>query len=186
MNRWIYFFLLCTAGITVFSCRNIFAPELGNLSDEGGLYRSVMSSPQDVLSNFRYAYIYQDSLVYSNILDSAFIFIYYEPDDEGGSGQYVSWSRDIEMRATAGVFRTFSPIDLLWNTTLDSNYSYIKDGVLVRTEKGMFDSANFADMSKTFQLNLGTDLSIVGTAVFDFTRSQRDDQWRISRWLDDF
>ncbi|HDR05181.1 MAG TPA: hypothetical protein ENN84_08060 [Candidatus Marinimicrobia bacterium] len=177
--------LLALSSASLWSCRNIFAPELGDLSSHGGLYRSEMRSIDDVLSNFRYAYIYQDSLVYARLLDSAFTFIYYLHDDQGGGGQYASWGKDLEMRTTAGVFRTFAPIDLIWNTSLDSNYYLIENEQLLRSQKSRFLEANFADMAKTFQLNLGTNIIIVGTAIFDFRRDPIDKQWRLYRWRDE-
>jgi hypothetical protein len=187
-NTWNIFRMLLTLlliGLFCWNCRNIFAPELGDLSGRGGLYRSELRTINDVLSNFRYAYIYQDSLVYARLLDSAFTFIYYLHDDQGGGGQYASWGKDVEMRTTAGIFRTFAPIDLIWNTSLDSNYYLIENEQLAHTQKEPFPEANFADMAKTFQLNLGTNIIIVGTAIFDFRRDPYDKQWRLYRWRDE-
>jgi hypothetical protein len=167
------------------SCHNIFAPELGDTGKTGLMYNPVMSHPSDVLTNFRYAYIYRDSLVYSTLIDSNFIFVYYEPDDEGGGGHYESWPRDVELRTTGGLFRAFRPIDLIWNSTLDSSFSYVRNDTVQRSEKTWFDSANYAEIVKSFQLNLGENLVIIGSAIFNFTRSPYDDQWRIVKWRDE-
>ncbi len=174
------FFLL-----TATSCHNIFAPETGDIEKSGLLYNPVMSRPAHVLENFRYAYIYRDSLVYSTLIDSQVVFVYYEPDDEGGGGHYESWPRDVELRATGGLFRAFRPIDLIWNSTLDSSFSYMKGDTLLKTQKTWFDSSNYAEIVKSFQLNLGDNLVIIGSAIFNFARSPWDNQWRIVKWHDE-
>ena len=167
------------------ACHNIFAPELGDTGKQGMLYHTVMTQPSHVLANFRYAYIYRDSLVYSMLIDSNFVFVYYEPDDEGGGGHYESWPRDVELRVTGGLFRAFRPIDLIWNSTLDSSFSYMKGDTIMKTEKAWFDSANYAEMVKSFQLNLGDNLVIIGSAIFNFIKNPWDGQWRIVRWRDE-
>jgi hypothetical protein len=185
MNKFIFLLLCAVLFILPVSCNNIFAPELGDTGKQGMLYHPVMTHPSQVLTNFRYAYIYRDSLVYSMIIDSNFVFVYYEPDDEGGGGHYESWPRDVELRATGGLFRAFRPIDLIWNTTLDSSFSYIEDDIILKTEKAWFDSANYAEMVKSFQLNLGDNLVIIGSAIFNFIKNPWDGQWRIVRWRDE-
>ncbi|MDD5582008.1 MAG: hypothetical protein PHS99_02195 [Candidatus Marinimicrobia bacterium] len=167
------------------SCHNIFAPETGDIGKTGLLYQPVMDRPNVVLENFRYAYIYRDSLIYSTLIDSNFVFVYYEPDDEGGGGHYESWPRDVELRTTGGLFRAFRPIDLIWNSTLDSSFSYMREDTLLKTEKTWFDSANYAEIVKSFQLNLGENLVIIGSAIFNFVRNPWDKQWRIVKWRDE-
>ena len=68
--------MIITIITLLIGCTNPFAPKL---IDENLLTSSFLTdqkSPQDVLSNFRYAYIFKDSLIYSEILDSSFIGIF--------------------------------------------------------------------------------------------------------------
>ena len=88
------------------ACWNPFAPTEGALEGEKILTLTQQRSPEEVLQNFRYAYIYRDSLVYSALFDTGFVFLYYDPE-VGGSGDYNYWDRDTELRTTARLFRAF-------------------------------------------------------------------------------
>lgn len=166
------------------SCRNIFAPKLGELDGGNSIYRMDMENPADVLHNFRYAYIYRDSLIYSMCLDSEFVFTYYDVNDEAG-GHYDSWLLDTELKTTGRLFRTFSYIDLLWLTTLDSTYMYMENDSLLQTEKTYFTSANFAETVNSFQLTIGDYMTVIGTAEFLF-RKGKDGKWRLLGWTDKY
>jgi len=180
MSAAIIFFLFLFSG-----CRNIFAPAIGELDGGKSIYRLDLASPADVLHNFRYAYIYRDSLMYANLLDSEFVFVYFQPSTESGTGHYDSWMRDTELRATGRLLGAFNYIDLLWQTTLDSAYYTIEDEVIVREESGWFEEANYADISKSYQLTLGDYYTLIGDASFRF-RKDADGKWRILRWEDKF
>ena len=99
--------LLLLANLMLMSCRNPFAPAEGILGGEKILTITQQQSPDEVLQNFRYAYIYRDSLVYSALFDTGFVFLYYDPD-VGGSGDYNYWGRDTELRTTARLFRALN------------------------------------------------------------------------------
>ena len=149
------------------SCWNPFAPSEGVL--EGGLNLTLTQqrTPDEVLQNFRYAYIYRDSLVYSELFDTSFIFIYYD-SEIGGSGGYDYWGRDTELRTTAKLFRAFDNFTLVWNATI------AEDSLDV----------NEQSVTKTFDLSIGGDIFLSGYAVFDFI-SDPSGTWRITRWQDD-
>lgn len=144
-----------------------------------------MDNPQDVLYNFQYSYCYQDSFIYASIIDSDFVFLYYEPADEGGSGHYASWGRDMELKTTGGLLSAFSHVSLTWNSSLDSNFYFVEDGEKNRSEKTTFDSSNFADFYKSFQLNLGENIFLIGNARFEFCKNKLDEQWRLVSWRDE-
>ena len=167
------------------SCKNMFAPTLGDLDGGNSIYRLDQASPADVLHNFKYSYIYRDSLMYSNLIDSEFVFVYYQPSDESGTGHYDSWMRSVELRTTGRFLSAFNYIDLIWQTTLDSAY-YELDGEEIVTERDtLFASANIADFSKSYQLTLGDYTTLVGDADFRF-RKGTDGKWRILRWEDKY
>ena len=56
-------------------CCNPFAPELTNLEQHQAGFITAQKTPVEVLTNFRYAYVFKDSLIYSDVLDSTFLFI---------------------------------------------------------------------------------------------------------------
>ena len=171
--------------LLVFGCKNMFAPTLGDLDGGNSIYRLDQASPAEVLHNFKYSYIYRDSLMYANLIDSEFVFVYYQPSDESGTGHYDSWMRSVELKTTGRFLSAFNYIDLIWQTTLDSAY-YELDGEDILLEADtMFASANIADISKSYQLTLGDYTTLIGDAEFRF-RKGADGKWRILRWEDKY
>ncbi|MEA3500845.1 MAG: hypothetical protein U9R41_07505 [Candidatus Marinimicrobia bacterium] len=181
-NKIFVFFILVL--IFQVSCKNIFAPQLKNFTDERMIFNRFLATPNDVLENFQYSYIYRDSLIYSNLFDSDFVFIYYNADDNGGSGHYDSWLLEVELKTTGRIFRAFSHINLIWNSTLDSNFSYFVDDSLIVQQDTLFSQANSATVSKTFELNLGDEIVIEGTANYEFVK-KKNDEWKIYKWRDE-
>ena len=51
----------------IFSCNNPFAPALAGKDTPISRLLTPQRTPEEVLSNFRYAYTYKDSLVYSEV-----------------------------------------------------------------------------------------------------------------------
>jgi len=151
-------------------CVNPFAPKLDRLSTRSELIITEQKTPEEVLQNFRYAYIFKDSLLYSDLLDSAFIFVYFDPN-QGTSGQFISWGRDVDLRTTGRLFRVFDVIDLIWNATVFEDLGETN-----------------AKVSKSFNLALisgQTELRVSGNAVFYFRKSVADGKWRIIKWKDE-
>ena len=156
------------------SCLNPFAPAL----DKGNLAEDLItdqSTPDEVLSNFKYAYIFRDSLLYADVLDSSFVFQYFDPD-QGASGIFVSWTRETDLKTTGRLLRTFDAINLEWLNTINPD--------TLRNDAGNIESISF---SKSFQLNLassGFQFSVGGFALFTFRQSKADGKWRIVLWVD--
>lgn len=148
-------------------CWNPFAPTEGSFDGGASLSLTEQRSPEEVLQNFRYAYIYRDSLVYSNLFDTSFVFLYFDPEI-GGAGGNDYWGRDTELRTTARLFRTFDHFTLIWNATIS------EDSLDV----------NKRSLTKTFDLSIGGEIFLSGNAVFDFL-SDPEGTWRISRWEDE-
>ena len=150
-------------------CLNPFAPKLHE-GEESELIITEQKTPEEVLQNFQYAYTFKDSLLYSNLLDSSFVFVFFDPN-QGTSGMFVSWGRDVDLQTTGRLFRNFDIIDLHWNSTIYS-----------------FEEENTAELSKSFYLNLSgafADFRISGNAIFSFRKCSFDDKWRITRWKDE-
>ena len=164
--------VLLAAAVVAFSlsCLNPFAPRREQAGGRQNLIITEQKTPEEVLQNFRYAYIFKDSLLYSQLLDSSFIFVYFDPN-LGTSGQFVSWGRDIDLRTTARLFRNFDVIDLIWNSTI---YESVQE--------------NTGEITKSFNLTMLTkdeDIRISGLAVFSFRKSPATGKWLIVRWKDE-
>ncbi len=160
---------LLTGTLFLVGCLNPFAPRISDDLGAGDLIITDQRSPEEVLINFQAAYVFRDSLLYSDLLDTAFIFVYYDPD-ETSSGRFVSWGRDDDLKTSGRLFRHFNVIDLVWNATI---YGWQDDST--------------GTICKGFQLNLtgaDSDYSLTGRAVFSF-RHCRDGRWRITRWKDE-
>jgi hypothetical protein len=152
-----------------FRCFNPFAPKLED-SDKNNLIITPQLTPDEVIQNFKYAYTFKDSVLYADLLDSSFVFIYFDPNLES-SGRFVSWGRDVDLRTTGRLFRNFDVIDLIWNSTIYS-----------------FDETDRAEYSKSFELSLIKDnetINITGNAIFIFKKSAYDSKWRILQWKDE-
>jgi hypothetical protein len=158
-------------GLMSLSCLNPFAPAL----DKGNLAGDLItdqSTPDEVLTNFKYAYIFRDSLLYADVLDSAFVFQYFSFE----LGRFDPWPREVDLRATGRLLRTFDAINLEWLNTINPD--------TLRNDTGNIESISF---SKSFQLNLassGFQFSASGFALFTFRQSKADGKWRIVLWVD--
>lgn len=178
-------FIAITLVFLVFGCKNIFAPVLGDLDGGNSIYKIDQANPDEVLHNFKYAYIYRDSLMYANLIDSDFVFVYYQPGSGSETGHYDSWVRSVELRSTGRFLSAFDYIDLIWQTTLDSSYFEMDDDEIISQRDSLFSTANYADVSKSYQLTLGDYTTLIGDASFRF-RKARDGKWRIIRWEDKY
>jgi hypothetical protein len=139
-------------------------------SDNNSIILTEQETPEQVLQNFVYAYNFKDSLVYADILDSSFVFIYFDPNI-GNSGRFVTWHRDVDLKTTGRLFRNFDTITVIWNSTL---YEIIDE--------------NTAELTKTLNLNLfgkSGDFSLTGIAIFNFRKDPYDKKWRITSWRDE-
>ena len=167
-KSWLICGILFLAG-----CFNPFAPKLDNTNGPP-IVITPQRSPDEVLQNFVYAYTFKDSLVYADILDSSFVFVYFDPNIES-SGRFVSWGRDIDLKTTGRLFKRYDTITLTWNSTIYEDTTFV-DTTIVDIE-----------LSKTLQLNLfGTsdEYTFSGSAVFNFKQCD-DKKWRIIRWKDE-
>lgn len=164
---WPKVLTLILTSLFLTACWNPFAPTEGDLDGAISLTLTEQRSPDEVLQNFRYAYVYRDSLVYSELLDTSFTFVYYDPEI-GGSGGNNFWGRDTELRTTGRMFRTFDNFTLVWNATIASDTS--QSGII--------------SLTKTFDLSIDSDKAFTGNAIFDFI-SDSTGTWRIKRWEDE-
>jgi hypothetical protein len=153
-----------------------FAPELTKGEGSENFILTDQTSTGGVFKNFSYAYNFKDSLVYSDLLDSSFIFI---------SKNYtttpitnLTWGKYVDIRTTVGLFRHFQTLDLVWDGTI--------------SDIELDDNGSMREQKKTFRLTFdgGNDFpSIDGEALFVLKRKERSIKdttkiWVITRWED--
>lgn len=158
-------------GLLLAGCVNPFAPRLDQRSGSADII-TQQRTPEDVLQNFRYAYTFKDSLLYADLLDSTFVFEYFDPD-QGPSGEFVSWTRDVDLRTTGRLLRAFEVIDLVW---ADSSVSY----ALIEGDQALL----YRDFNLKLS-NFDLKFSIIGYAVLSMRRDPHDNKWRITHWVDE-
>jgi hypothetical protein len=149
-------------------CFNPFAPELENIQDLSKVITEQQTAGE-VLQNFQYAYTFKDSLLYSDVIETSFVFEYFDPNLEP-SGAFVTWGRDIDLRSTGRLFRNFDTIDLKVDTLF--------------TEKSQSDEKQFTRFTLSL-LSQDLNFFLTGTAVFTFRKNPDDGKWRIVRWKDE-
>jgi len=173
MPKWM-FSILAVMGLALVvlfvACLNPFAPALQTNNVASDLIITEQRTPDEVLQNFRYAYVFRDSLLYSEVLDSSFVFVYFDPSI-GTAGQFVSWGRDLDLRTTARLFRRYDVIDLVWNSTI---YESVQETT--------------GEIAKSFNLTMIAKddyIGIAGSAIFSFYKSLSSEKWRIIKWKDE-
>jgi hypothetical protein len=165
--------------IVCFGCFNPFSPSVIGPSSIKPIARQT--DPDSVLHNFKYAYENRDSIVYENLLDKDFIFIYRDLDRVVGTEVTVEIPRDGrggDLYVTRALFRTFDEIRL--------------DTWIVRPGPDSVGQETWKARRVTFHLSLrDTDgdydylhMEATGFAEFLFRQSEEDKLWRIVRWID--
>ncbi|GBD06786.1 hypothetical protein HRbin21_00591 [bacterium HR21] len=162
MRRWLWLFGLGCAG-----CVNPFAPRLVEGEPPAGVIGDQRTL-EGLFQNFRIAYVLRDTVLYGQLLDSAFTFTYRNYE----RGVDVSWGRQEDMRATAGLFRAAQQIELLWHEIVASYGDSLRH-----------------DVSRSFALTITFSpvdvVRIYGRATFRVQRARPEDPWRIVAWRDE-
>ena len=145
-------------------CVNPFAPELGE-SEASGIPDA--SSIGGMLELFEYAYNTKDSLIYSQLLDSSFVFQYYDVNNS----RYDQWYRSTDLKATGGLFRNFEVVDLNWYNLPPEDW-------------------NFSHEDSLKQIFVNFNLTLDNTVLYGFARfdcfKKPGSTFKITAWKDDF
>lgn len=159
--------VVCLGILALGGCTNPFAPAEARLASDApilGDQRTV----DGVFKNFRFAYVFRDTLTYGRLLDRGFTFVYRDYDRSID----VTWGRDEDMLATAGLFNAAQQLDLVWNDVV------IADG----------DSL-VQSISRGFNLTITfspTDIiRAQGRVNLRLERPVATDPWKIVRWRDE-
>ncbi len=167
MRQWWSTLSLLLSPLVLSSCINPFAPRLAEDANATALLGD-QRTVEGLFQNFRYAYTFQDTLVYSQLLDQDFTFIYRDYE----RGVDVSWGRNDEMRATAGLFRNAQSLELTWNEIVFSTGDSLR-----------------LDITRSFNLviifNPADIIQVDGRVNFRLIRPHPDSVWKILRWRDE-
>ena len=145
--------ILCSSLIILItSCTNPFAPAKADPNAPSSNILTLQETPQEVLTNFLFAYNFKDSLVYSEIIDSNFIFL--SQDFNESPPVPIQWGRDLELRTTARMFKFFNTLDLNFNTPI----SVSEDTILFLPDLEIIEKK--IEMKMTFTLTLDGGKSI--------------------------
>lgn len=148
------------------SCDNIFAPKLDD-SGSSNIISNQMTV-DGVYTNFKYAYTFKDTSVYSGLLTDDFIFIYRDYE----SGFDVTWDKPTEMRTTSRLFQNSQKTDIIWNNIT----TYLGDSLNVNVKRGF---------NLTITFNPSNVVRLFGFADMNFTRPDVSSPWKIRKWRDE-
>jgi hypothetical protein len=151
------------------SACNPFAPAL----EEGDDFDDLMGDPRTIegfFTAFKYAYELRDINLYQSLLDSSFVFLYY--DFDAGVERELRYAQDIE--STRRMFNRATNIQLTWNQII---------------ARDVFDDGRQAQVVRSFGLLIGLAGSeaIRGSGNVNFLLARRDTTavWRLVRWRDE-
>ena len=165
MNKYIIITLVLMCAV-IASCDNIFAPKLDDTGTSNIL--SDQMTVDGVYTNFKYAYTFRDTSVYSGLLTDDFIFTYRDYE----SGFDVSWDKPTEMRTTSRLFQNSQKTDIIWNNIT----TYIGDSINVNVKRGF---------NLTITFNPSNVVRLFGFADMNFKRPDVNSPWKIYKWRDE-
>ena len=166
-RRWALWTSLVGA-LLVAGC-NPFAPEL----EEGNPFGDFLGDPTTVdgfFTNFQNAYELRDISLYEPLLDSGFVFVYYDFEAQVDR----EWRFSQELESTRRLFQNASLIRLRWNQILSQDVT---------------DAQRQARVVRSFNLviNLETGDAFRGDGNVNFLLVRPDSTapWTLRRWRDE-
>ena len=149
---------------------NPFAPGLDNITDDTSKLLSDQKTTDGIFQNLQYAYTLRDTSIYGQLLDGNFTFVYHDHD----MGVDVTWGREEEMRATAGLFQNAQRLDILWNDVVSSSIDSTNTKAMIKRGFNLTVTFNPSDI-----------IYVDGYANLTLQRASADDPWLIIRWNDE-
>lgn len=154
--------------LLVCSC-NPFAPAL----EEGDPFATLLGDPTTIegfFTNFQNAYELRDLAIYEPLIDSAFIFTYYDFDAQVER----QWGFAQELNSTRRLFENAGMIQLRWNQMISRE-----------VEEG----GRQARVVRSFNLTVTLDDNDVfrgdGNVNFRMVRADTAAAWRLIHWRDE-
>lgn len=159
--------LVTAASLLASACTNPFAPSLADQTPDSPILGDQRYI-EGVFQNFRYSYVFRDTLTYGKLLNRAFSFVYRDYD----KGVDVTWGRDEDMLATNGLFAAVQNLDLVWNDVVQAEGDSLAQSI----------SRGFV---LTITYNAGDVERAQGRVNLRVEREQPTDVWKIVRWRDE-
>lgn len=154
--------------LSFIGCTNPFAPKL---DDNFENIRPPVSDQKDiagVFQNFKYAYTFKDTTIYSGLLSSDFTFTYRDYNQ----GFDVSWGKDEEIRATHGLFENTQRLDLIWNN-------------IVLITQDSLTASIIRSFNLTITFNPTDVVRVDGRVNLALKKDIETEVWYIKQWIDE-
>lgn len=148
---------------------NPFAPAV----DEGDPFGDLLGDPKEIsgfFTNFRNAYELRDISLYEPLLDSAFVFVYRDADEQIER----QWGFPQDLESTRRLFENADLIRLQWNQIISQDT--LAEGLQQRVVR-----------SFNLTISLITGEAFVGGGNVNFLLKRREvpGEWQLLRWRDE-
>ena len=167
-NRLCIALAVAALAVAVFGC-NPFAPAL----EEGDPFGDLLGDPKTIegfFTNFRNAYELRDISLYEPLLDSSFVFNYYDFDAQVER----EWGFTQDLESTRRLFDNSSLIRLQWNQIISRD----------EFERGV-NQRIVRSFNLTISLETGEVFRGDGNVNFTLVRPDTTANWRLLRWRDE-
>jgi hypothetical protein len=149
------------------ACGNPFAPAKTD-GITGETILGDQTTVEGVFANFKYAYVFKDTLVYGNLLHEDFNFVFRDYEE----GIDKTWGRAEDMITTHKMFNGTNNLDLIWNDIVSS-----------------YGDSLVKDISRSFNLTIvrtNSDVfNVYGRVNFRLKRESPEKDWKIINWRDE-
>lgn len=159
--------IAASIALVISACTNPFAPRLADAVPDSPILGDQRTI-EGVFQNFRYAYVFRDTLTYGKLLNRSFSFVYRDYD----KGVDVTWGRDEDMLATNGLFSAVQNLDLVWNDVVQAD----GDSLVQTISRGFI---------LTITYSAGDVERAQGRVNLRIERDRSTDVWKIIRWRDE-
>lgn len=161
--------LAAIAVLTLVAGCNPFAPAV----EKGDPFGDLLADPRTIpgfFANFQNAYELRDLSLYEPLLDSAFVFVYYDYDAQIER----QWGFAQEIESTRRLFGNASMVQLRWNQVLEQDVA-----------PGGQEARVVRSFNLTIALENGDVYRGSGNVNFTLVRPDTTAAWMLRRWRDE-
>jgi hypothetical protein len=148
---------------------NPFSPAYDENLDSGSSL-SDLTTVEGVFKNFQYAYTFQDTIIYGQLISQDFIFSFRNFNEDQVFDD--SWGREEEMLTTYGMFQNTQSVSLIWNNVILST----EDSLTATVVRGF---------NLTVTLNPTNIYRVDGRVNMALAKNPDTGKWAITRWVDE-
>ena len=167
-NISLFLFLGCLSFLVIFFHCNPFAPAFDTENISSASLTGDQKTIEGVFQNFKYAYVFRDTVLYGKLLADEFTFSYRDYE----RGVDITWGRDEDMQITNRFFQNSQSLDLIWNNI----FSISGDSTILNVIR-------FFNLSITF--NPSDIIRLDGKVNLTLYRKKSDEVWQIQYWRDE-